>query len=242
MNQSDTDDFSDIFNQMKTVPSLSGSFIRGDDIVWKIGGSLFAFVLFFVWALQLFSYVPESMTTYYGLRALIGVFVLITALGYNDSDSPFISQSRSDTDLVLTISRPAELWTSLVDALTAVAICIAAATYILNNTLAAYVLLAYILALILTFMFIPVLPMVAHDSDMSFLKTTIRIAINLDTLSLTDLEIVPHPLERKWEKAIASGELQQSIVEDMIAFIPNLKIAIRFTETSHVADDALPIV
>ncbi len=241
MNQSDTDDYTQIFNQMKTMPSLSGSFIRGDDILWKIGGSLFAFILFFVWTFQLFSYVPESTTTYYSLRALIGVFILITALGYNNFDVPFISQSSSGTELVLTISRPAELWTSLVDALTAAAISIVATAYILNNTLSGYVLLAYIIALILTFMFIPVLPMVAHDSDMPFLKTTILISIATDTMSVTELEILPHTLERKWEKAITSGKLQKSIVEDLIAFIPNLKIALKPTENSYVTNDVLPI-
>ncbi len=179
-------------------------FLEGFNYNWRIGGAVLAICLFFVWSVQLYAVFGPPIFVF-----LAGYVIIV--FGFTILKASQLEYIVNDESIEMLFLRPAELWDSLVDALTASGLIFAAATYLLTNTLATFTNYALIIALLLTVLLVPVAPMIASFLATDYLKTLVHVQFSKDDKKVTKVTIRPHQLERPWYNLSENEDLQNEV-------------------------------
>ena len=166
-------------------------FLEGFNTNWRTGGIALSIVLFFVWSLQLYSTLGNFIFAYIGGYSIIVIGIAL----FRSSQLEYV---KTDASIRILYLRPAEIWDSLVDALTASGLIFAACVFFLTNTLSSFTEYAVISALVITCLLVPFAPLVSLMLGSNFLKTTVLIEFDSAGKSVSRLDIDVHPLERSW--------------------------------------------
>ena len=147
--------------------------------------------LFLVWSLQLYYVLGNLIFAYIGGYSIVVIGITIS----RDSQLEF---TKTDDSITMLYLRPADIWDSIVDALTASGLVFAACVYFLTNTLPAFTGYVVISALLFTALLVPFAPMISLLLMVDFLKTTVLVEFDSTGSSMTKLDIDVHSLERSW--------------------------------------------
>ena len=166
-------------------------FLEGFNTNWRIGGVGLSITLFLVWSLQLYYVLGNLIFAYIGGYSIVVIGITIS----RDSQLEF---TKTDDSITMLYLRPADIWDSIVDALTASGLVFAACVYFLTNTLPAFTGYVVISALLFTALLVPFAPMISLLLMVDFLKTTVLVEFDSTGSSMTKLDIDVHSLERSW--------------------------------------------
>jgi len=204
----------DALKLLQASDSEGSIFFKRPGKAWPLFGSLLALVLFPLWVLH---------TGLDGVMLpILGVLYILVVLASMRAYLVDIRILDSEGQTHFHYRRSAAVWPLLVDALLGASIVCAALWFILLNAFPRNPEIALtipFLALVINVLLVPVVPLMASDSSIDVLKTSVHAVLSKDGNVIAKPTLNAHPLEMRWAQKSEDEELLFSIAERILVLL-----------------------